>query len=101
MEQPSTPDRPRYLHNDDHKVELYDTDAYRERTYEIGKSARADRLADVRLRSVELAFKVYKEDPAVFGLDEVLTLADRIAKFVADGERVQDGADSFRFYGRK
>lgn len=76
-------------------------DAYRERTETETRDARADRLADVRMRSVELAFRVYKDDAKVFGLDDVLTLADRIARFVGDGEPVQDGAGDLRFYGRK
>lgn len=75
--------------------------AYRERTDSEDKNARADRLVEVRMRSVELAFRMYKEDPQVFGFDDVLSLADRVAKFVADGEPVQDGAAEFRFYGRK
>lgn len=104
MEKPEI-SRPTYLSGGsssiEREVERYEADAYRERTFEEGKRAHADRLSETRIRAVELAFRMYKEDPHIFGFDEVLALADRIVSYAREGNQPQDGTSDLRFFGRK
>lgn len=106
MEQPEI-NRPVYLSSGttsdrlEAEIGRYDADAYRERTFEEGKRAHADRLAETRMKAVELAFRMYKEDPHIFGLDQVFTLADQLVGYAREGNTPQDEAANIRFFGRK
>ncbi len=99
MEQPPI-ERPRYVSgNTDPEISRYEVDAYRERTYEERKAAHADRLAEVRMDAVKLAFDVYKQEPGTFGLDDVFQLADRFVEYTRQGNQPQDGTTG-RFHGK-
>lgn len=98
MDQPEVI-RPPYVHEESKKIALYETDAYRERTYEEGKRAHADRLAEARLESVKMAFDVYKQEPGTFDLNDVFALADRFVEYAREGNQPQDGTTG-RFHGK-
>lgn len=108
MDQPSIPSKPHFQWDSNgHHVEaknefaarVYQADAYRERTYEEGKRAHADRLAETRLKSVAMAFDVYKQEPGTFGLSDVFALADRFVEYAREGNQPQDGTAG-RFHGK-
>ncbi len=86
-------------YNDDRVIDRYETDAYRERTYEEGKRAHADRLAETRLEAVKMAFDVYKQEPGTFDLNDVFALADRFVEYAREGNQPQDGTTG-RFHGK-
>lgn len=79
------------------EVECFKADVYRERTFEEDTRAQVD----TRLKALDLAFRVYKDDPHMFTFEDVLRLAALIAEHARSGETVMDGASALSFYGRK
>lgn len=83
MDQPAI-ERPRYVRTEN-ELERYETDAYRERTYEERKQAHADRLADMRMRAVEQAFGMLNRTAGTYDLSEVFRVADQIVEYSRKG----------------
>lgn len=59
--------------------------AYRERTEQERKQAHADRLADVRMRAVEQAFRMLELGEGTHTMADVFALADQIVEYTRKG----------------